>query len=430
MQSNLLAQSSDVLCPNNLYQGCSISPDGLCVLTSTTGDYKLRLYNIPHSSFNEKTHAEIDTVEDWKTALSAQGGDAVRSYCWYPHMNSTDPATCCFLATCRDQPIHLFDAYSGAIRASYRPYNALDEMESPTVVQFSPNGQCILAGGFRTDRCVHVFDVSRPGRDSTVLRLGKTRRSSDGQKGLVSAIAGASDGRIFSIGTYSPGSIYIYDNRTSEQPSGTVLQGVCVVGHGRSHSRKKRRFANMEDTAADDTLSLFTQGRIKWFQSRAQGGLTQLRFSHATEYLLYSASRRSDYILSWDLRMLSGNPDFQSRPISGIRSFARISNTKQRLEFDLDDEANRLLVGGLDRCVKYYDTETGDLLGTIDGCFNDAVNGVSFHRFSSKYGVLAASCGSRRFPSEEDLENDLITCMPTAPGRLRLFRIGTPVAEN
>jgi WD40 repeat protein len=128
----------------------------------------------------------------------------------------------------RDQPIHLFDAYTGEIRATYCPYNALDAMESPAVVSFSSDGQRVMAAGFRSDRVIHVFDTATPGRDSTCLRLGKTRRSSDGQKGHVSALTFSSNERVFCVGTYSPGSIYVYDERTGQQPSATILNGVVV----------------------------------------------------------------------------------------------------------------------------------------------------------------------------------------------------------
>eukprot|EP00527_Entomoneis_sp_CCMP2396_P002700 CAMPEP_0198142150 /NCGR_PEP_ID=MMETSP1443-20131203/5035_1 /TAXON_ID=186043 /ORGANISM="Entomoneis sp., Strain CCMP2396" /LENGTH=382 /DNA_ID=CAMNT_0043805107 /DNA_START=33 /DNA_END=1178 /DNA_ORIENTATION=- len=369
----LIAQSEGL--PNgagtdeNLFQGCAFSPDGLCVLTSTTSDSKLRLYN----TVNTPDDGGQQLVQNWATALTAQGGDTVRSYCWYPFMNSTNPETCCFLATCRDQPVHLFDAYTGNIRATYRPFNALDEMESPTVVGFSRDGSRIFTGGFKTDRFIHVFDLSVPGRESTILRFGKTRRSSDGQKGLVSSFATSPDGRVFCVGTYAPGSIYVYDERSGAQPSGTILNGVCIVGHGKSHSRKKRRFAVMEeeeksavDGGTEDSVSIFSQARVKWFQSRAQGGITQMQFADQ-EYHLYSASRRSDAVLLWDLRMLSGNEDYQSEPIRGIRSFATSSDTNQRLEFDMDCNTNRLFIGGLDRCVRGYDTKSGKLLGTVGG---------------------------------------------------------------
>ena len=426
LDATLIAESSDLQDKESFYQGCSISPDGLCLLTSTSSDSKLRLYNTPPVEAKPSENEDLSAVADWKTVLVAQGGDTVRSYSWYPYMNSSDPGTCCFVATCRGQPVHLFDAYTGTIRASYRPYNALDEMESPTVVSFSSNGQHIFAGGFRTDRCIRVFDLAVPGRDSTVLRLGKTRRSSDGQKGLVSAIEDAPDSRVFCVGTYSPGSIYVYDNRVSEQPTGTVMNGICVVGHGRSHSKKKRRFISIEEETSDDAMAIFSQARVKWFQSRAQGGVTQLRFSPSADYLLYSSSRRSDTVLSWDLRMLSGNPEFQSEPIRGIRSFATRSDTNQRLEFDLDGQSDRLFVGGVDKCVKCYSTTSGELLGTLDGYFNQTVNGISFHRSSSSQnGILVAATGSRHFPSDEDLESDRVTCQSASPGRLHIFKLGS-----
>jgi len=70
-----------------------------------------------------KTPKDVDG--SWKTILSAKGGDSVRSYAWYPLMNSYQPASCAFIASCRDQPIHLIVAYNGSIRATYSPYNAL-----------------------------------------------------------------------------------------------------------------------------------------------------------------------------------------------------------------------------------------------------------------------------------------------------------------
>jgi telomerase Cajal body protein 1 len=109
--AKLLAQSTDVQNTDNFYQGCSFSPDGLCILTSTAADGKLRLYNtITHcneDNVNNNDNKPVDVgddavaVTDWKTALVSVGGDTVRSYAWYPHMNSNDPASCCFVATRR-----------------------------------------------------------------------------------------------------------------------------------------------------------------------------------------------------------------------------------------------------------------------------------------------------------------------------------------
>jgi hypothetical protein len=131
---NLIARSVDIEHYENFPQGCSFSPDGLCILTATVGDSKLRLYNTPSSLIslqsstqqsdksdtttttntntkindnqleNDKdneSHRVFDAtnevvvpsaatttittttiVENWKTALSATAGESVRSYAW------------------------------------------------------------------------------------------------------------------------------------------------------------------------------------------------------------------------------------------------------------------------------------------------------------------------------------------------------------
>jgi telomerase Cajal body protein 1 len=114
----LLANSVDVHGDGNFFQGCSFSPDGLCVLTHTVADAKLRLYNtqtsaqMPPSQPNIKSDGQVleeySTVHLWKTSLSSNGGDAVRCYSWYPLMTSSDPGTCCFIAASRYVPRSLF----------------------------------------------------------------------------------------------------------------------------------------------------------------------------------------------------------------------------------------------------------------------------------------------------------------------------------
>ena len=445
LASQATARSSDIAGADDFPQGCSFSPDGLCVLTATATarDKRLRLYNTPplppvtaereeeegklsteptdasHGASPSSHQSTAPPIPSWNAALSYQAGDTIRSYSWYPHMNSSDPTTCAFLCASRDQPIHLIDAYTAAIRATYRPYNGMDEMESPTVVEFSPDGGRIFAAGFRTDRTIHVFRTDLPGRESDVLKLGKTRRSKDGQKGMISSVAfpqyhndpGGSNGgmvgnslhnpAIFAVGCYSPGSIYIYDDRmpSEDNPAGTVLHGgICVVGHGKAFSRRKRRFASISKDGAGDKNNdsgdtenklghgaeeegeededIFSAAKVKWYQSRARGGITQLTWSPAGDHILYSASRRSDAVLAWDLRMLSGDA---SRPIRGMAAYARDGDTNQRLEFCFDDYGKHMFVGSRDRCVKIYDVATAKLVNEIStGDVDSPVNGVSY----------------------------------------------------
>jgi hypothetical protein len=99
----LCAQSDDLRGDENFPSGCRYSPDGSCILTYTAGDSKLRLYNTPTPEVGNKAESFLGPAvhRAWSAALTTSGGNAVRSYDWYPHMKSSDPATCCFVAAAR-----------------------------------------------------------------------------------------------------------------------------------------------------------------------------------------------------------------------------------------------------------------------------------------------------------------------------------------
>ena len=435
-RETMMIRCTDVHGRENYPQGCSFSPDGTCILTSTSADGCFRVYETPFQRLEKDGQGE-DSVTDgvqaqqqpqcWNASLrSNEGGcspsSSSASYAWYPLMNSSQPITS-FYATCRGHstPIHLIDAYTSQLRASYRPYNAADEMEGPTVVEFSPDGRRVLGTGFRSDRTIAIFDVGIPGREGVIARLGKTRRSKDGQKGIPSALAfpkygesGGGPNNVFAVGTYSPASIYIYDDRTNIPASEIVLHGgLAVVGHGRAFAKKKRRFEQMDtpDGEGDEDDNIFSSARARWFQSRARGGVTQLSWApplSTNPYLLYSASRRSNAVLSWDLRALSS----LGTPVCGLQSFARDGDTNQRLEFDINLEGNTIFVGcgSSEGVVKIYDTTSGKLQNTLqvfdeDSGYRDAINGVSYlsyHGGSNNNGLLAVSVGSRTFDEPDD----------------------------
>jgi len=287
----------------------------------------------------------------------------------------------------------------------------------------------------------------------------------------VSAVSYSNDS-LLAVGTYAPGSIYVYDRRSStQQPAGTIINGMCLVGHGKSHARKKRRFvsistsnSNDQPSAADDdnesadvkgggadssnanetkddVSKWFAQAKQEWYWRRAvQAGVTQLRFGTpgCRPYTLYSAQRHSNAILAWDLRMLSGLADHTIHPIQVMASYPTSADTAQRLEFDLNDTGEQLVVGGTDRCVRFYSVVSGESIGKISDGFDDVCNGVSLARCvvggtgSHQQSFLAVATGSRRFPNLNNNENHLEHGMTSqdqrkenAPGYLRLYRIKT-----
>ena len=404
VETKLLAKTVDIdgSKDDNFIQGCQFAPDGSCILTCTARDATMRLYNT--------TWAQ-ESVVDWKSALKIENvGDSIRCYDWYPFMKSNDPSTCAFVVASRGRPVQLFDAYNGSLRASYRPYNGLDEMESPNVVTFDSTGHQIYCGGFRSDRMIYAFDVTRPGRDPTCLyKLGKTRHSKDGQKGLVSALTFVpSMPNVFVVGTYSPGSIYLYDQRCSE--SVTVLyDGLCLVGHGKRQKHHKRRFVSSDTDVDNDWLS---NAKQEWYKRREvhQSGITQLTSS--SSLLLYSACRRSHSIQVWDLRQMS----------STITSYPQYNPTNQRLEFHLSEDT--IYITNADRTVTMYhtnissSTETKKPFHTVEG-FMDTTNGVSYH---SSY--LAIGVGSRRFHQQTDSSDDDVSVEEEkASGSLELYSL-------
>lgn len=67
------------------------------------------------------------------------------------------------IASCsRDNPVHIWDAFSGNLRATFRPYNHLDELTAPHSLCFTPDGLQLYCG---FDKAVRVFYTDRPGRD-------------------------------------------------------------------------------------------------------------------------------------------------------------------------------------------------------------------------------------------------------------------------
>jgi hypothetical protein len=121
-EPKLISRSNDITGDSNFPQGCEISPDGLCVLTSTASDNLLRLYNVLNDDIpttaasatvatssgddNDNNTSVSSALSQpnpslWKKALIAREGDSVRSYCWYPLMNSYHPSSCAFLTSSR-----------------------------------------------------------------------------------------------------------------------------------------------------------------------------------------------------------------------------------------------------------------------------------------------------------------------------------------
>ena len=158
-------------------KGCKWSPDGLCVLLCTQ-DQNLRIFDLPPDLNKEPFKNDLEA------AVKVKEGENVYDFQWYPPMNSNDPDTCCFATTSRCQPIHLYDAFDGHIRSTYRCFDHLDEMVAARSLNFDPSGHKLIAG---LKNQIRIFDVNVPGRDCQSFTT--FTKADGGLGGIISSIA-------------------------------------------------------------------------------------------------------------------------------------------------------------------------------------------------------------------------------------------------
>ncbi|CAM9373963.1 unnamed protein product [Choristocarpus tenellus] len=152
-------------------------------------------------------------MTEWTPCLQSVEGETIYDFAWYPYMTSANPATCVFVSTSRDHPLHMWDAFTGALRATYRAYDHLDEVVAASSVCFNTTGSKIFAG---YNRMIRVFDVSQPGRSFEARPTCKTRKSVVGQRGIISSLAFSPDtsgGGVFAAGSYARSVCLYSENR-------------------------------------------------------------------------------------------------------------------------------------------------------------------------------------------------------------------------
>ena len=334
---------------NNCLKGVQWSPDGTCLLTASE-DQQIRLFELPPELLaGESGDAAAPSAEgdgELVSTVCVREGDSIYDYCWFPRMNSDEPASCCFFGASRDHPMHLWDAYTGALRASYSAYNHLDEVTSTFSMTLDPTGMRLYAG---YDRAIRIFDVTRPGRQCELRQTCPSRKSREGQRGIISCLAVSPDySGLFAAGSYA-GVVGLYVDS-----SPTML---CALGGHR-------------------------------------GGVTHVRFSHDGTYL-FSGARQDDAILCYDVR----------RSQAPLASFERRCATNQRIGFDLSPDSRALLTGGEDGRVLVYDVLQPQQPPAVWLTYPDAVNAAVLHPFLPLLGVAV---GQRHFPlpAEDDSDDE------------------------
>ncbi|XP_076381591.1 telomerase Cajal body protein 1 homolog [Megalopta genalis] len=334
----------------NFTKGCQWSPDGTCLLVSSE-DFNNRIYELPHEFYSEKIPLNVEST-NMTAILNIKEGGIIYDTCWYPYMNSWEPATCCFLSTSRQSPIHLWDAFNGELRATYRAYNQVDEVEASISVQFIDSAKELWAG---YKNALRFFDMERPGRQINTIYF---KKEFPNVIGLVSCIR--------------------------ENP---IMPGLVAFG---TYSK---------------CIGLYKNGPLCSFQTGS--GVTQIEFSPCGTKL-FSAVRRSNEFLCWDLR----------NPGTVLHSFqGRQANTNQRIHFNITPDAKQLISGGTDGNIVIWElsesiNDANPNLTHQIKLSSDCINGVSLH---NTLPILATSTGQRLCDSNKrERDNSVRLWSPTS----------------
>ncbi|XP_062465088.1 telomerase Cajal body protein 1-like [Pezoporus occidentalis] len=291
-------------------------------------------------------------------------------------MDSREPQTCLVASSSRDNPVHLWDAFDGTLRGSFRAYNHLEEPVAPHSLTFTPDGSRLLGG---CDGSVRIFPTERPGRSHQERAL---RQGGQGQRGLIGCLAVSPSQPVFACGSY-----------------GRSLGLYALEGGG--------------------ALALWP---------RLPAAPTHLRFS-PDGTRLYAGGRKDTHILCWDLRL-------PERPLLAME---RHVTTNQRVTFDLDPSGRFLVSGDTRGFVTLWDTEgtppdPGDppLLAPLlrFRALRDCINGTSLH---PELPLLATASGQRLFPApwgSDEEEEEEEGPPPGGDNRLQLWWWGHEPPED
>ncbi|KAF8062083.1 APY2 [Scenedesmus sp. PABB004] len=339
--------------PNtNFLKGVRWSPDGCSCLT-VSDDNWLRVFDLPQDALQHQPQQEDQELlagagavgSGWSSGLRVHAGETVYDYAWFSCMSAADPASCCFASTARGQPIKVWDACGGGLRASYRAYDAADEITAATSLAFSPDGAALVGGYLKALR---VFDVARPGRDCATIPTYRKRQEGS-ISGLISCLA------------FSP-----------------VMHDLLAAG---SYSRQVGLF----DARSLEHLLLLEGHR---------GGVTQVAFSPDGNFL-YSGARQDSQIHCWDVRATGQVLYSLSRATAA---------TNQRIGFSIEPCGRHLATGGCDGAVRVFDLRDGQQVASFVAAA-DTVNGCDF---SPCLSLLATASGHRRLAllPEDGWEDD------------------------
>lgn len=370
-------------CPySNFLKSCAWSPDGTHLLTSSDDNF-LRVFPLPADVAEVAVTATQDVPRNQpydtrplnsvdgslQPSAEAHQGESVYDVKWYPGFICNDPISACFASTSRGHPVHLWDAFTGTVRTSYRVYDEADEVTSAYCLQFHTDCTRLL-GGLKNK--VAIWDLSRPGRDYRTLKM---KGQDAHHKGIVSSLAVSPGGDLIAAGSFNS-MLGIYDD---------VSGSLAMLLHGH------------------------------------KGGITHVQFSRCGNFV-YSGARQDGKIYCWDVRYTCECLYEMTRATT---------DSNQRIGFDIEPVGRHLISGGTDGHVRVYDLTDGSQCAAWPVA-TDTVNGVSVHPVIPLVATSSGHRRFKEVDEEievisgvaESFEHDKIGC-----NQLSVWQVGMALME-
>lgn len=207
--------------------------------------------------------------------------------------------------SCSSHPYSL-SATPYQLRASYCAQDHNDEPTAAHSLAFAGEDSRLFAG---YEHAIRAFDLSRPGHNADVLRTTPTRRSKQGQKGIISALCAVGTDTLAAASFR--GTVWLYDT--------TRLGLRPVRSLGTAHAKGATCVAATADGACMASGARAGKNKGVW-----RGCLPRTRpYSRAPTRPFLAGGRLDDSVHVWDMRQT------QQR----LCSVPRAARTNQRLGF-------------------------------------------------------------------------------------------------
>ncbi|KZT03232.1 uncharacterized protein LAESUDRAFT_705126 [Laetiporus sulphureus 93-53] len=372
--THLLQSESD---PSNFARAAKWCSDGTAALAQCENQSFQHVYLRPHDL------SEMPGTPNQFERLIKQPSP-ILDFEWFPTATLRDPASFCFIASVRECPVKLLDGSDGRLRASYKIVDHRERFIAPHSLAFNMSMDKLYCG---FEDAIEIFDVQSPG-EGTRLHTSPSKKSRDGLKGIISALAFSRDA---ASGIYAAGSL---------NPSTPSSPNIALFS---------------EATGETPVMFVGTESHSHGPSTGIRASVTQLMFNPSRPYLLYASFRRHDAIYAWDLRSDVSMPvniflkdSFTGSMDTGGKEVNDAVPTNQKLRFDIDIGGQILAAGDQRGRISIFDILTGDTASGSDEvhavasthsalqyeAHEDAIGSVAFHPLRP---MLLSVSGSRHF---------------------------------